>query len=59
VSSVVKIKGVHWLDLGVPEAIWELEVNDFGPLIVTMDSAGNNLYEETRKKSIGETNKSQ
>lgn len=59
VSSVVKINGVHWLDLGVPEAIWELEVNDFGPLIVTMDSAGNNLYEETRKKSIGETNKSQ
>ncbi|AXV38804.1 FumA C-terminus/TtdB family hydratase beta subunit [Methanobacterium sp. BAmetb5] len=51
VSSVVKIKGVHWLDLGVPEAVWELEVKDFGPLIVTMDSVGSNLYQEARKKS--------
>ena len=50
VSSVVKVNNVHWLDLGVPEAIWELEVKDFGPLIVAMDSTGANLYEETRKK---------
>ncbi|BDZ71795.1 FumA C-terminus/TtdB family hydratase beta subunit [Methanobacterium petrolearium] len=50
VSSVNKVKGVHWLDLGVPEAIWELEVENFGPLIVAMDSTGANLYEETRKK---------
>jgi fumarate hydratase subunit beta len=50
VSSVVKIIDVHWLDLGVPEAIWELEVQDFGPLIVTMDSAGGNLYEEVRRR---------
>ncbi len=50
VSSVVAVKNVHWLDLGVPEAIWELEVKDFGPLIVAMDSNGGNLYEETRRK---------
>lgn len=50
VSSVKKVKSVHWLDLGVPEAIWELEVKDFGPLIVAMDSTGANLYEEARKK---------
>ncbi len=49
VSSVVEVKNVHWLDLGVPEAIWELEVEKFGPLIVAMDSTGANLYEETRK----------
>ena len=48
VKSVVKIIDVHWLDLGVPEAIWELEVHDFGPLIVTMDSVGGNLYREVR-----------
>jgi fumarate hydratase subunit beta len=51
VSSVVKIIDVHWLDLGVPEAIWELEVRDFGPLIVTMDSAGGNLYGEARRRN--------
>jgi fumarate hydratase subunit beta len=50
VSSVMEVKNVHWLDLGVPEAIWELEVKDFGPLIVAMDSDGGNLYEETRRK---------
>ena len=50
VSSVIKINNVHWLDLGVPEAVWELEVKDFGPLVVTMDSKGGNLYEEVRKQ---------
>ncbi|NYB52710.1 MAG: fumarate hydratase C-terminal domain-containing protein [Methanobacteriaceae archaeon] len=50
VSSVLSVKNVHWLDLGVPEAIWELEVKDFGPLIVAMDSEGGNLYEEIKRK---------
>lgn len=50
VKSIVEVKGVNWIDLGVPEAIWELEVKEFGPLIVAMDSNGNNLYEEVKKK---------
>ena len=49
VKSILKVKGVNWIDLGVPEAIWELEVKDFGPLVVAMDSHGNNLYEEVKK----------
>lgn len=49
VNSIKKIKNVFWLDLGVPEAIWELEVEKFGPLVVAMDSKGANLYEEIRK----------
>ena len=52
VNSIKKIKNVHWLDLGVPEAIWELEVEKFGPLVVAMDSKGANLYEDIRKKSF-------
>jgi len=51
VNAVNKIRSVHWLDLGVPEAIWELEVSSFGPLIVTMDSVGGNLYEEVRSRT--------
>lgn len=43
-SAVRAIRAVHWLDLGVPEAIWELEVEEFGPLIVAMDSSGRSLY---------------
>ncbi len=49
VNTIKKIKNVFWLDLGVPEAIWELEVEKFGPLVVAMDSKGDNLYEEIRK----------
>lgn len=44
------INNVHWLDLGVPEAVWELDVEEFGPLIITMDSKGGNLYEAVKKK---------
>jgi tartrate dehydratase beta subunit/fumarate hydratase class I family protein len=30
----------------MPEAAWLFRVKDFGPLLVTMDSAGGNLYED-------------
>lgn len=45
VDRVKEIKGVDWLDLGMPEAIWDLDVDKFGPLIVAMDSEGNSLYD--------------
>lgn len=45
VDRVKEIKGVDWLDLGIPEAIWDLDVDSFGPLIVAMDSEGNSLYD--------------
>ncbi|MDR3292419.1 MAG: FumA C-terminus/TtdB family hydratase beta subunit [Methanobrevibacter sp.] len=43
-DSVQNISNVFWLDLGVPEAIWELNVKDFGPLIVAMDSKLGNIF---------------
>ena len=43
-KSIRVAKRVEWLDLGVSEALWVLEVEDFGPLIVAIDSHGNNLY---------------
>lgn len=45
VDAVEEIEGVDWLDLGMPEAMWNLKVNNFGPLIVAMDSKGNSLYD--------------
>jgi fumarate hydratase subunit beta len=47
---VKQVKDVKWLDLGLPEALWLLEVEEFGPLVVTMDSYGGNLYDEIAKK---------
>ena len=44
VNKVKEVLDVNWLDLGVPEALWELSVEDFGPLVVGMDAKGNTLY---------------
>lgn len=56
-KAIKNVKGVEWLDLGTPEALWIFEVEDFGPLTVAIDSHGNNLFmdvaknvEENRKK---------
>ena len=43
-SSIKRVKCVEWLDLGMPEATWVLEVENFGPLVVAIDSFGNNLF---------------
>ncbi len=50
-KAIKAVKGVEWLDLGVPEALWILNVEDFGPLIVAIDSHGNNLFEEAIKRA--------
>lgn len=41
-----EVKGVHWLDLGVPEALWVIEAEHFGPLTVAMDSHRGSLYSQ-------------
>jgi fumarate hydratase subunit beta len=43
-KAIKKVKSVEWFDLGMPEAMWVYEVEQFGPLLVAMDSHGNNLY---------------
>jgi len=46
-----KVTGVYLLEeLGVPEAMWRLEAQDF-PAIVTMDAHGNSLHEEMAAKT--------
>jgi fumarate hydratase subunit beta len=48
-KAIKDIRGVEWLDLGTPEALWIFEVEDFGPLTVAIDSHGNNLFMEVEK----------
>lgn len=55
-KSVQKVLKVHWLDLGVPEAIWVLEVKDWGPLVVTMDSQGKSIFKEVKKNALRKMN---
>ena len=53
-KAVKKVKGVEWSDLGMPEAMWTLEVEDFGPLTIAIDAHGNNLYETIQTKANAE-----
>jgi len=48
--SVQKVLGVYKLELGVPEAMWIIEVKNF-PAVVTMDAHGNSLHEDIRQRS--------
>ena len=47
--AIKNVRGVEWFDLGVPEAMWIFEVEEFGPLAVAIDSHGNNLFADVQK----------
>ena len=49
-KAIKNVKGVMWLDLGMPDAVWILEVDEFGPLLVAIDSCGNNLFRDVAEK---------
>jgi len=49
-KAIKSVKSVEWLDLGMPEAMWILEVEEFGPLAIAIDSYGNNLFIEVQKR---------
>lgn len=43
-EKIKDVPQVYWLEeLGMPEAIWILEVAEFGPLVVAMDTTGHSL----------------
>jgi len=50
-KALKNVKTVEWFDLGMPEALWILEAEEFGPLTVAIDSHGNNLFEDVKKKT--------
>ena len=47
-EEVEEVEDVEWLDFGVPEALWICRVKEFGPLIVSIDTHGGNLFEENK-----------
>lgn len=52
-EAIKRVKAVYWLEeLGIPEAVWVFEVEDFGPLTVTIDTTGRNYYEERKKEVL-------
>jgi len=49
-KAVKNVKTVEWYDLGMPEAMWVMEAQDFGPLAVAIDAHGNNLFVDIQKR---------
>jgi L(+)-tartrate dehydratase beta subunit len=44
--GITEVEAVNWLDeLGIAQAMWILRVENFGPLLVESDLAGNSLFE--------------
>ena len=48
--TVKQVKGVYWMEFGIPEAMWHLEVDGFAA-IVTMDAHGNSLHAEVERET--------
>ena len=46
--KVEEIVRAEWRDLGMPETLWNCRVKEFGPLIVSIDTEGRNLFEENK-----------
>ncbi len=49
-TEVEEIEKAEWMDLGMPETLWYCRVKEFGPLIVSIDTHGGNLFEENKVK---------
>ena len=47
-AQVEEIQDVFWRELGMPECLWVMRVKEFGPLIVSIDTQGNNMFVENQ-----------
>jgi tartrate/fumarate subfamily iron-sulfur-dependent hydro-lyase beta chain len=51
-SAVQTVEGGYWLEKGMPEALWVLHVEKFGPFAVTMDSYGRSVYQDIKDQAL-------
>lgn len=47
-TQVEEIEDAQWQDLGMPETLWVNRVREFGPLIISIDTHGNNLIDANK-----------
>ncbi|MCG3223127.1 MAG: fumarate hydratase C-terminal domain-containing protein [Candidatus Heimdallarchaeota archaeon] len=49
-DRIKKVRDVFWYDeLGMPECLWVYEVEEFGPLTITIDTHGGNFTDDSKK----------
>jgi fumarate hydratase subunit beta len=49
-KGLKSVRGVEWYELGMPEAIWIMDAENFGPLTVAMDAKGNSMFAAVASK---------
>ena len=47
-AQVEEIEQAEWRDLGMPETLWVCRINELGPLVVSIDTYGNSLFEQNK-----------
>jgi L(+)-tartrate dehydratase beta subunit len=48
--GIKRVLGAHWIEeLGLAQALWVFEVENFGPFLVESDSAGQSLFERNNR----------
>ena len=57
-GAIKDVPDVLWYEeLGMPEAIWFMDVEELGPLVVGIDAHGNSLYEDVKDITINNLKK--
>ena len=49
-QGIKSVSGVEWFELGMPEAIWIMNCENFGPLTVAIDAHGHSLFADVGTK---------
>lgn len=50
-ETIKRVDGVHFMEFGIPEAMWQFHVDGFAA-IVTMDAHGNSLHADVEQDSL-------
>ena len=48
-DKITETYGVEWEDFGMPEAMWLIRAEQLGPMIVSVDAKGGNLFEQNKR----------
>lgn len=57
-GQVEAVENVFWRELGMPESLWVIKVRELGPLIVSIDGQGNNIFTDNAANCASRQNES-
>lgn len=51
-QRIQMVEDVNYFDMGMPEALWSLKADKFGPLVVGMDTFGVSIYHQLKARAF-------